>query len=68
MNNAVTIKIINTRERGNMFTISDIVKLTEFDCYCCLPVLKCNDIGSMECRAVFFANMACIMILNNEYM
>ena len=51
-----------------MFTINDVARFTEFDCYCCRPIIRCNDIGGMKCRAVFFANMACIMILNNEYM
>lgn len=50
-----------------MFTIKDIHKLTEFDCWCCLPVVKCEKVGSMDCRIMIFINMASEMILKGEY-
>lgn len=28
-----------------MLGITDIAKLTEFDCYCCTPAIPCNVIG-----------------------
>lgn len=28
-----------------MLTRYDIAKFTEFDCYCCLPVIKCKVVG-----------------------
>ena len=42
--------------------ITDIAKLTEFDCWeCCL---KCKNIGEMNCVAVIMANLSWYMIMD----
>lgn len=28
-----------------MLTLSDIAQYTEFDCYCCRPIISCNTVG-----------------------
>lgn len=28
-----------------MKTTREVSALTEFDCYCCLPIIKCNTVG-----------------------
>ncbi len=28
-----------------MFTVYDIARLTEFDCYCCTPIINCKVVG-----------------------
>ena len=42
--------------------ITDIAKLTEFDCWCC--VLKCNHPGEMNCVAVAMVNLSWYMIMD----
>lgn len=42
--------------------ITDIAKLTEFDCWGC--VLKCNHLGEMNCIAVTMANLSWYMIMD----
>lgn len=50
-----------------MFTTKDICRLTEFDCWRCLPIVKCAKVGSMDCRIMIFVNMAFEMILKGKY-